>query len=84
MKTLDQIEKELMQTVADISEPPAGAYNFRVNGKSIGRQSSKNIDVQPQENGLIITVKANTQDEVVHIPVINEKSAVRHIVCPED
>lgn len=80
MKSLDQIEKELMQTVADISEPPAGAYNFRVNGKSIGRQSSENIDVQPQENGLIIKVKANTQDEVVHIPVVISKTGHKEVV----
>ena len=80
MKTLDQIEKELMSTVAGISEPPAGAYNFRVNGKSIGRQSSKNINVAPQENGLIITVKANTQDEVVHIPVVISKTGHKETV----
>ena len=80
MKTLDQIEKELMSTVAEISAPPAGAYNFRVNGKSIGRQSSKNINVKPQENGLIITVKANTQDEVVHIPVVISKTGHKETV----
>ena len=80
MKTLDQIEKELMQTVAGVHEPPAGAYNFRVNGKSIGRQSSDNINVEPQENGLIITVKANTQDEVVHIPVVISKTGHKETV----
>lgn len=80
MKTLDQIEKELFQTVADVSEPPQGAFNFRLNGKSIGRQSSKNIDVQPQENGLIIKVAANTPDEVVHIPVVISKTGHKETV----
>ena len=80
MKTLDQIEKELFQTVANVSEPPRGAFNFRLNGKSIGRQSSKNIDVQPQKNGLIIKVAANTPDEVVHIPVVISKTGHKETV----
>ena len=80
MKTLDQIEKELFQTVADVSEPPQGAFNFRLNGKSIGRQSSKNIDIQPQKNGLIIKVAANTPDEVVHIPVVISKTGHKETV----
>ena len=80
MKTLDEIEKSLFETVADISEPPKGAYNFRLNGKSIGRQSSKNIDVQPQENGLIIKIAPKTKDEVVHIPVVISMSGHKETV----
>ena len=80
MKTLDEIEKSLFQTVADVSEPPKGAYNFRLNGKSIGCQSSKNIDVQPQENGLIIKIAPKTNDEVVHIPVVISKTGHKETV----
>ncbi len=80
MKTLEQIEKELFQTVAGVHEPPKGAYNFRVNGQSIGRQSSKYIDVQPQKGGLIITVAPNTPDEVVHIPVVISKTGHKETV----
>lgn len=80
MKTLDEIEKQLFQTVANVSEPPKGAYNFRLNGKSIGRQSSKNIDVQPQENGLIIKIAPKTNDEVVHIPVVISMSGHKETV----
>ncbi|MBR5418930.1 SufD family Fe-S cluster assembly protein [Candidatus Saccharibacteria bacterium] len=80
MKTLDEIEKSLFETVANVSEPPKGAYNFRLNGKSIGRQSSKNIDVQPQENGLIIKIAPKTNDEVVHIPVVISMSGHKETV----
>ena len=73
MKTLDQIEKDLFREVADINEIPAGAYNFRINGKAVGRQSSANIDVEGQKGGLKITVKPNTKNDVVHIPVIITK-----------
>jgi len=80
MKTLDQIEKDLFREVADINEIPQGAYNFRINGKSVGRQSSANIDVEPQKDGLKITVKPNTKDDVVHIPVIITKTGFTETV----
>lgn len=80
MKTLDQIEKDLFREVADINETPAGAYNFRINGKSVGHQSSTNIDVELQKSGLKITVKPNTKDDVVHIPVIITKTGLTETV----
>lgn len=80
MKTLDQIEKDLFREVADINEIPQGAYNFRINGKAVGRQSSANINVEPQEGGLKITVKPNTKDDVVHIPVIITKAGFTETV----
>ena len=80
MKTLDQIEKDLFREVADINEIPAGAYNFRINGKAVGRQSSANIDVESQKGGLKITVKPNTKDDVVHIPVIITKAGFTETV----
>lgn len=80
MKTLDQIEKDLFREVADINEIPAGAYNFRINGKAVGRQSSANIDIEGQKGGLKITVKPNTKDDVVHIPVIITKTGFTETV----
>lgn len=83
MKTLDQIEKELFQTVAGVSTPPAGAYNFRLNGKSIGHQSSDNIEVTVRKKGLVVTIKPNTRGEVVHIPVIISKTGHKETVVNE-
>ncbi len=80
MKTLDQIEKDLFREVADINEIPTGAYNFRINGKAVGRQSSANINVESQKGGLKITVKPNTKDDVVHIPVIITKTGFTETV----
>ena len=82
MKTLEQIEQELLRTVANLSEVPTGAYNFRVNGESIGRQSSGNINIVPQKSrsGIEIYVSPNTQDEVVHIPVIISQSGLAEVV----
>ena len=82
MKTLEQIEQDLLRTVANLSEVPTGAYNFRVNGESIGRQSSDNINIVPQKakSGIEIYVSPHTQDEVVHIPVIISQSGLAEVV----
>ena len=80
MKTLDQIEKDLFREVADINEIPQGAYNFRINGEAVGRQGSANINVESQKGGLKITVKPNTKDDVVHIPVIITKTGFTETV----
>lgn len=82
MKTLEQIEQELLRTVANLDQTPAGAYNFRVNGQSIGRQSSANINIIPQKtkSGIEIHVAPNTIDEVVHIPVIISQSGLAEVV----
>ena len=43
MIKMDEIQKRILQEVADLHETPIGAYNFRVNGKSIGRNSTSQI-----------------------------------------
>lgn len=79
---LDEIEKDLLRQVADISGVPEGAYNFRVNGKSIGRKSTDNIDVESKtkKSGIDVFVKPGTKKDVVHIPVILSKSGHKEIV----
>jgi Fe-S cluster assembly scaffold protein SufB len=79
---LDEIEKEVLKTVADIDGIPEGAYNFRVNGKSIGRKSSENIDVKSRIDGqgLEIYITSKAQNEAVHIPVIISKTGLKEAV----
>lgn len=82
MLNLDEIEKNLIHTVADISEIPNGAYNFRVNGKSIGRNTNENIDIKTKKakSGIDVFVKAGVKNEVVHIPVIISVSGHKEAV----
>lgn len=82
MMDLDEIEKDLLNQVASINGVPEGAYNFRVNGKSIGKNSTENIDVKSKtdKSGLDITIKENTKRDVVHIPVIISKSGHKETV----
>ncbi|MBR3248463.1 SufD family Fe-S cluster assembly protein [Candidatus Saccharibacteria bacterium] len=61
---------------------PAGAYNFRVNGKSIGRHSTKNINIvpKPDNQGLDIFIAPNTKNETVHIPVAISATGLKETV----
>ncbi len=82
MNDLDQIEADLMKTIVNIDGVPEGAYNFRVNGKSISRKSSEKINIQQREDkdGLKITVEEGTRSETIHIPVIISKSGFEETV----
>lgn len=69
---MDQIQKTLLEQVADLHEIPSGAYNIRANGTSAGRNTTANIDIVTKEDkpGIDIIIKPNTKNESVHIPVI--------------
>lgn len=84
---LNQYEKQIFCEVAGTEvdgnfKAPDGAYNFRVNGKSIGRQSSKNINIVPKANGqgLDIYIEPNTKHETVHIPVAISATGLKETV----
>ena len=79
---LDEIQRRLLQEVADLHKIPDGAYNIRSNGTSAGRQSSANIEIIPKENGsgLDIRIKPGTKNESVHIPVVMTQSGLKEVV----
>jgi len=82
MMDLDEIERSLMHEVANLDETPEGAYNFRVNGKSISRRSSENINIESKtdKSGIDIYIKPNTKNEAVHIPVVISVTGHREAV----
>jgi hypothetical protein len=75
---LTQLESE----VADLTETPAGAYNFRVNSQLAGRHTTDNIDIMNKEgvSGIDIFIKPNTKNESVHIPVVVSASGLKETV----
>ena len=79
---LDEIKKNLLREVSDLHGVPAGAYNIRENGSSVGRASTENIDIAPRESGdgIKITVRPGTKNESVHIPVIISKAGLTEAV----
>lgn len=79
---INEIEREIFCEVANFKEAPEGAYNFRVNGKSVRRKSTGNINIVPKKDnsGLDIYVKAGTVGETVHIPVAISVSGLSEVV----
>ncbi len=82
MLKLDEIQKRLLREVADLHTVPEGAYNIRSNSKSIGRQSSANIEITPKTevSGLEVHIKPGTKNESVHIPVVMTESGLKELV----
>ena len=42
---MNQIDEQLLESIADLHGTPAGAYNIRKNGAGVARQSSANIEI---------------------------------------
>lgn len=85
---INDYEKQIFCTVAGTTKNgedfqiPEGAYNFRVNGKSVGRKSTANIDIKLKTDcsGLDITIQPNTKGEQVHIPVAISTAGIKEAV----
>jgi len=79
---MDEIQKTLLEQVADLHEVPQGAYNLRVNGESAGRNTTENIDIVTKEDGsgIDIYIKAGTKKESLHIPVLLSQTGLSEIV----
>lgn len=79
---MDQIQKTLLEQVADLHEVPSGAYNIRANGASASRNTTANIDIvtKTDKSGIDIIIKPDTKHESVHIPVIISESGLEEVV----
>jgi ABC-type transport system involved in Fe-S cluster assembly, permease component len=74
--------QKILKTVADLEGTPKGAYNIRVDGKSAGRASTKNIEIRSKEDGqgIEVHIQPGTKGEFVHIPVVIESSGYAEVV----
>ena len=75
---MDSVAKSLLETVANLHKIPNGAVSIRNNGKSELIKSSKNIIIQPKDNGtgIDIYVKKSCQGEACHIPAIVTENGI--------
>ncbi|MBO4277691.1 MAG: SufD family Fe-S cluster assembly protein [Clostridia bacterium] len=82
MLGLNEIQQRILREVADLHTVPIGAYNIRANGRSVGRQSTENIEITPKTDvsGLEIRIKPGTKNESVHIPVVLSESGLSEVV----
>lgn len=79
---MDQIQKRILEEVADLHTVPEGAYNIRANGESTGRRSTANIEITSKEDGsgINIRIQPGTRNESVHIPVVLSQSGFKETV----
>lgn len=79
---MDEIQKTLLEQVADLHEIPEGAYNIRANGAMAGRNTTANIDIISKEDGsgIDIRIRPGTKRESVHIPVVVSQSGLKDLV----
>lgn len=79
---MDQLQKSMLEKIADIHGIPEGAYNIRSDGQSIGRNTTANIDIvtKTDKPGIDIIIKPGTKNESVHIPVILSESGLKDMV----
>lgn len=82
MAKIDEIQKRLLEEVADLHQVPEGAYNLRANGQLAGRNTTANIDIASKEDGtgIDIHIKPGTKHESVHIPVVLSESGLTEVV----
>lgn len=79
---MDNIQKQLIEEVADLHTMPEGAYNIRANGESAARNTTANIDIvsKTDVSGIDIRIKDGTKNESVHIPVVLSESGIKETV----
>lgn len=79
---MDQIQKQLLEDIADLHKMPEGAYNIRANSALAARNTTANIDIvtKDDKSGIDIRIKPGTKNESVHIPVVISQSGIKEVV----
>ena len=77
-----EVDRELLEKIADMLGKPVGAFNIRKDSGCDSRQSTENIQITNKEDkpGIDIRIKAGTKGETCHIPVIITKSDLEEMV----
>ena len=79
---LNDIQKKILQEVADMTGIPDGAVNIRSDGQKEYRQNSEHITIESKtdKDGIDIRIAPFTKHENVHIPVVLTKSGFQDMV----
>ena len=77
-----EVDRELLEKIADMLGKPVGAFNIRKDSGCDSRQSTENIQITNKEDkpSIDIRIKAGTVGETCHIPVIITKSGLEEVV----
>ncbi len=81
-KTMEHVDKELLNEISNLENISKGAYNIRRNGKGIERKVTENVNIvtKTDKPGIDVHVKENTKFEFIHIPVIITESGLNDTV----
>lgn len=79
---MDEIQKRLIEEVADLHEVPEGAYSIRANGATAEKRNTANIEIVQKNDkpGIDIFIKEGTKRESLHIPVVISESGLTECV----
>ena len=79
---LNDIQKRILQEVADMAGIPDGAVNIRSDGQKLYRHNTENIEIvsKTDKDGIDIHIKPFTRAESVHIPVVLTASGFQDMV----
>ena len=81
---ITEIDRDLLEKIADLTGKPVGAINIRKDGGCEVRQSTEHIKIEPQteagRQGIVIRILPGTRGETCHIPVIISKSGHSELV----
>ena len=78
-----QVDRELLEKIADLIGKPVGAFNIRKDCCCDGRVSTEHIKIDDRTDGhagIDIRILDGTKGETCHIPVIITKSGVEETV----
>jgi Fe-S cluster assembly ATP-binding protein len=66
----NEVDRELLEKIADLIGKPVGAFNIRKDSGCDGRQSTEHIEItgKTDKPGIDIRIKDGTKDETCHIP----------------
>ena len=77
-----EVDRELLEKIADLVGKPVGAFNTRKDSGCDGRQSTEHIEItgKTDKAGIDIRSKDGTKGEQCHIPVIITKPGITEMV----
>jgi Fe-S cluster assembly scaffold protein SufB len=77
-----EVDRALLEKIADLIGKPVGAFNIRKDCGCDGRQSTEHIEItgKTDKQGIDIRVKDGTKGEQCHIPVIITKPGITEMV----
>ena len=78
-----QVDRELLEKIADLIGKPVGAFNIRKDTGCDGRQSTEHIKIDSRtdgKSGIDIRILDGTVGETCHLPVLITKSGIEETV----